>query len=429
MRKSTTAISAGALTLALAGGTALLVAAPAAGSATGAHGCERGGAALSGLTGGVCDLLDQVGVPGADAGKPATGTGTESGTGTGKATGTATGTGTEPGTGTGSGIGASTGARSETGPGLSDREREPEEGAAGPPRDGLKPLTDAVSDLTGDALRPVTDKVEDLADDALKPVTDAVSDLGGDGLKPLTDQVEKTADKLTGRGHRSSPTAAPASPDTADTPDTPDADPSPSPGEARGGSGDDDLLGVPIDTDCLPLVGSADCGEEGAPSASKPPTGTDTDRSTPSAAPPATPRGGDDDGDDHGGGGGKDRSPGEPPTGQQGPPQIVDRPGPPVDRATPAARASRPPSADVESPPLVPLWPGLPLPSLLGDPRARTAVPERPYDVVGTALTAVLLASAILAARIVQSRRDSDAPRSMPFEGMSHPDNGRHRLA
>ncbi|MET8146248.1 hypothetical protein ABZU32_38580 [Sphaerisporangium sp. NPDC005288] len=423
MRKSTTAISAGALTLALASGTALLVAAPAAGSATGAHGCERGGAALSGLTGGVCDLLDQVGVPGAGAGKPVTGaesgtgtaTGTATGTGTGKATGTASGTGTEPGTGTGSGTGTGTGARSETGSGLSDREREPEEGAAGPPRDGLKPLTDAVSDLTGDAL---------------KPVTDTVSDLGGDGLKPLTDQVEKTADKLTGRGHRSSPTAAPASPDT---PDTPDAEPSPSPGEARDGSGDDDLLGVPIDTDCLPLVGSADCGEEGGPSTSKPPTGTDADRSTPSAAPSATPRGGDDDGDDHGGdhggGGGKDRSPGEPPAGQQGPPQIVDRPGPPVDRATPAARASHPPSADVESPPLVPLWPGLPLPSLLGDPRARTAVPERPYDVVGTALTAVLLASAILAARIVQSRRDSDAPRSMPFEGMSHPDNGRHRLA
>ncbi|MET8159138.1 hypothetical protein ABZT47_22445 [Sphaerisporangium sp. NPDC005289] len=423
MRKSTTAISAGALTLALASGTALLVAAPAVGSATGAHGCERGGAALSGLTGGVCDLLDQVGVPGADAGKPVTGA--ESGTGTATGTATGTGTGTEPGTGTGSGTGTGTGARSETGSGLSDREREPEEGAAGPSRDGLKPLTDAVSGLTGDALKPVTDKVEDLADDALKPVTDTVSDLGGDGLKPLTDQVEKTADKLTGRGHRSSPTAAPAS---RDTPDTPDADPSPSPGGARDGSGDDDLLGVPIDTDCLPLVGSADCGEEGAPSTSKPPTNTDADRSTPSAAPSATPRGGGDDGDD-GGAGGKDRSPGEPPAGQQGPPQIVDRPGPPVDRATPAARASHPPSADVESPPMVPLWPGLPLPSLLGDPRARTAVPERPYDVVGTALTAVLLASAILAARIVQSRRDSDAPRSMPFEGMSHPDNGRHRLA
>ncbi|MFC7385725.1 hypothetical protein [Sphaerisporangium rhizosphaerae] len=371
MRKSTTAISAGALTLALASGTALLVAAPAAGSATGAHGCERGGAALSGLTGGVCDLLDQVGVPGADADDPVT-----------DAVSDLTG-------------------------------------------DALKPVTDKVGDLADDALEPVTDTVSDLGGDGLKPLTDAVSDLG-DGLKPLTDQVEKTADKLTGRGHRSSPTAAPASPDT---PDTPDADPSPSPGEARDGSGDDDLLGVPIDTDCLPLVGSADCGEEGAPSTSKPPTGTDADRSTPSAAPSATPRGGGDDGDDDGGAGGKDRSPGEPPAGQQGPPQIVDRPGPPVDRATPAARASHPPSADVESPPLVPLWPGLPLPSLLGDPRARTAVPERPYDVVGTALTAVLLASAILAARIVQSRRDSDAPRSMPFEGMSHPDNGRHRLA
>ncbi|MFC4532648.1 hypothetical protein [Sphaerisporangium dianthi] len=390
MRKGTTAISVGALTLALAGGTALLVATPAAGSSAGADGCGRGALVLSGLTGKVCDLLGEVGNaigdPGGDGLEPVTDTVTD-----------VADDALEPVT--------------DTVTDLADNALEPVTDTVTDLADNaLKPVTDTVTDLADDALKPVKDSVEDLGDDALKPVKDSVEDLGDERLKPVTDRGEKTTGKRAGGP---SPTAEPASPGT------PSATASQSPAVPRDVSGGDLLE---LDAGCLPLVGSGDCGgsdRSEIPPASKPPAGTD--RSTPSPPPSAPP-------DVRPGETGEAPSDGLAPEEESLPPGGAGA-GLPVDRATPQARVPEPPSADVEAPPVVTLWPGLPLPSLAGDPRARTAVPSKPYDVVGTVLTAVLLASAILAARIVQSRRDADAPRSMPFDGMRPSDAGRHRLA
>ncbi|WP_405147996.1 hypothetical protein OG589_09580 [Sphaerisporangium sp. NBC_01403] len=318
MRKGTTAISAGALTLALSGGTMLLVAAPATASSPSllrVTDCDRGAGPLSSLTGQVCDLVGGV--------------------------------------------------------------------------------TGTVDDLTGGKATPVTGPLNDLTDDTLKPVADTLG---------------KTADRILGVA---SPSAAP-----------PTATPVPSaePSEASGAAG---LLGVDIDAGCLPVVSAPDCGQAEPSAAPRAPAGQD--RSIPSH-PPAVP------------------APLPAPRGQSSPPPagspwqgtrtggtgLDDHGalGDTVERATPSAPPSTPPSADVESPPLTPLWPGQPLPMLAGRLDARKVVPTRPpYDVVGTALTAALLASAILATRIVQARRIDGEPRSMPFEGLRRPDSGRHRLA
>ncbi|WP_248961550.1 hypothetical protein [Sphaerisporangium perillae] len=310
MRKGTTAISAGALTLALSGGTALLVAAPAAGSSSRLADCDRGGTPLSSLTGGVCDLLSEV--------------------------------------------------------------------------------TDTVGDLGG----------------GLKPVTDTVQ-------KTVETTVETTTEKVLGGGNGAMATRPPSA----------SASPSQAPGEAGGGSGGsgdgsgDDLLGLPIDTGCLPLIGSSECGDTDASPAPKSPAGPDRSGSGDHPATRSAPRMD------------NDRPPADrPPTGEP-PVQGATLPAEPVDRAMPSVHATSPPRADIEMPPLVPLWPGQPLPVLTGTLQARKTAPPRPYDPVGTALTAVLLASAILATRVVQSRRAADTPRSMPFEGLRSSEAGRHRLA
>ncbi|MEV7970675.1 hypothetical protein AB0O34_32495 [Sphaerisporangium sp. NPDC088356] len=316
MRKGTTAISAGALTLALGGGTMLLAATPATASAPPplrVADCDRGTDPLSSLTGQACDLLGGV--------------------------------------------------------------------------------TGTVNDLTGDKAAPVTDTLNHLTEDTLKPVADTVT---------------KTAGELLGGTGNTSPTAGP-----------PTATPAPSaePSEASNGN----LLGADLDTGCLPLVSAPDCGQAKPSAAPKSPAGQD--RSIPTHAPAApAPSAG-------------PREQASPP-----PPRPAASPGQGtltggtnlgdvVERAGPSAPPSTPPSADVESPPLMPLWPGQPLPSLDGRLNARKVMPSRPYDVVGTALTAALLASAILATRIVQARRVEDKPQSMPFEGLRRPDTGRHRLA
>ncbi|MEU8269154.1 hypothetical protein AB0B89_18545 [Sphaerisporangium sp. NPDC049002] len=317
MRKGTTAISVGALTLALSGGTVLLVAAPATAfspPSLRATDCGRGSDPLSSLTGQVCDLVGGV--------------------------------------------------------------------------------TGTVDDLTGDKAAPVTSTLDGLTNDPLKPLTDAVT---------------KTADKILGATLDPPATVSP-------TPGPPSATPEPvaEPSEAPAGN----LLGVEVGTGCLPVVSPPDCGQEASP-APRAPAGRD--RSTPTNAPaaPAPPP--------------APRQQASPPSAPAFPGQGTltggTEPDGAVDHAGPSGPPSAPPSADVESPPLMPLWPGQPLPSLTGRLDARKLVPSRPYDVVGTALTAALLASAILATRIVQARRIEAEPRSMPFEGLRRPDPGRQRLA
>ncbi|MCW2877601.1 MAG: hypothetical protein JWQ95_1701 [Sphaerisporangium sp.] len=297
MRKGTTAISAGALALALGGGTTLLVATPAAASPARVADCSRDGRLLSSLTGGACDLLGGV--------------------------------------------------------------------------------TDAVDHITGDSLKPVTDTVD----------TTAHQVLGGASQPPATDLAAGSAPKTS---------------------------PGP-PSEASGhGDGGADLLGLPLDTSCLPLL-APDCGGAGTSPAPRGPSGRDRSNPAPAPKTPA-PREA------------ASRPPAVPPaqedtlTGGAGP-------GGGVERAITSTQPTAPPRADVETPPLTWLWPGQPVPVLAGRLEARKIAPSRPYDAAGTTLTAVLLASAILAARIVQARRNEDEPQSMPFEGLRRPDAGRHRLA
>ncbi|MFC4587204.1 hypothetical protein [Sphaerisporangium corydalis] len=308
MRKGTTAISAGALALALSGGTVLMAASPVLAASQRVTDCDRGGNPVSSLAGEVCDLAGQV--------------------------------------------------------------------------------ADTVPELAGDGSSPVTDSTE-----ATEPPEEAPS--------PLADTVEEQTPQVTGE-----PTPAP-SPSASATP-------SPEPSEAAGAS----VLGVPVDTACLPVVTPPDCAQDARPSPSpQAPAPRDRSRTaTEPASPPARETA-------------PSRPSGEarptPRTGTAAGGSGRDAGG----RAAPSSPPVRRPSADVEAPPLIPLWPGQPLPVLAGRLDAHKVVPTRPYDVVGTALTAVLLASAILVTRIVQARRDDSGPQSMPFDGLRRPDTGRHRLA
>jgi hypothetical protein len=77
------------------------------------------------------------------------------------------------------------------------------------------------------------------------------------------------------------------------------------------------------------------------------------------------------------------------------------------------------------------LWPN-PFADELALPvhKQRIVRPSTPAsDVVGTALTIILLATAVLATRIVQQRKQrSEQPDSIPFEP-ARQGNSRHRLA
>ncbi|GAB3898766.1 hypothetical protein GCM10027612_57560 [Microbispora bryophytorum subsp. camponoti] len=75
------------------------------------------------------------------------------------------------------------------------------------------------------------------------------------------------------------------------------------------------------------------------------------------------------------------------------------------------------------------------MPELRGVPAGARARDHRTYDAAGTALTAVLLLSALLATRVVSARRaragQQEPDESIPFEGgLRLPGKtGRHRLA
>ncbi|WP_214410915.1 hypothetical protein [Sphaerisporangium fuscum] len=332
MRKGTTAISVGALTLALSATTTLLAAAPAAAASLRSADCGRGG-----ILSGVCDLVDGAG--------------------------------------------------------------------------------EAVDDLTGGALEPVTgpvrrhggklaDDVGEVTDKLTGKVADKVDEHGG-----RTPEAKPRKDRSGGHGGDGSATTRRDETTVTGGPDE--------------GSADDGLLGLHVDAGCLPLLASPDCDEPAAPG----PTASGAPKRPAPASPSPAPRASDMPGEEPG------RAPAESPA-PAGQGAVTGSPAPragsggPVDRATPEAPPTAPPSADVETPALTPLWPGQPLPALTGRLDARPVTPRRPLDVAGTVLTAVLLASAVLAARIVHVRKDDERPASIPFEGcLTRPDTGRHRLA
>ncbi|MFC6087078.1 hypothetical protein [Sphaerisporangium aureirubrum] len=345
MRKGTTALSAGALTLALSGGVALLVTAPAYASAPRVAGCDRGGGPLSVLGGGPCDL---------------------------------------------------------TGP------------AGGP-----------VGDLVGGGLDPITDTLDDLAEDANHVLDDlgdtAENVLGGKPSHPPESHGNRSPRSEEDRGKPSDPPGAGSR--GTPTPETyaeQEADPV-ADDEADAPPSEDDLLGLPVGSGCLPPAVPGDCEEVTVTPAPSRPAGRD--RSTPTPSP--TPR-------PSSAGGGE----ASPPAGPEATPAPgfhgTGGHGGDMERANPVDPS--PPAADIDAPPLAPLWPGQPLPELTEPLAARPVVPSRSDDAVGTVLTAVLLGSAILAARIVHTRQarrgDTDPAPTMPLQGLHRPpDAGRHRLA
>ncbi len=77
------------------------------------------------------------------------------------------------------------------------------------------------------------------------------------------------------------------------------------------------------------------------------------------------------------------------------------------------------------------LWPGQYVPGLATHMKGEPIRSRRPYDMVETALTAALLLSAVLATRVVSARRArANLPETMPFEGVRLTGTpGRHRMA
>lgn len=265
------------------------------------------------------------------------------------------------------------------------------------------------SDPLGDALDDLAGQTDRLLDD----VGDAARNLLGDPPSASPEPRGRSTSSPENRGRPSGTPSGRSRPD-----DDGEAAPEASPR-------DDDLLGLPIG-DCLPVVG---CDENVRTSAPSPPPARDRStpaptasrRATPTAVPTATQTTSPP----------VTAAPGSPgsPDGGAGQSGAADGDGGLVARDV---TLDPPRAADIEAPPLAPLWPGQPLPKLSDPLAVGKVVPTRSDDLVGTVLTAILLASAILAARIVhtrQARRGGDPATTMPLQGLHRTDNGRHRLA
>ncbi|MBO4271530.1 hypothetical protein [Microbispora triticiradicis] len=327
--RKASAISAGALAIALGGGLPL-VASPAWAD------CTTGGGLVSGLTGGVCTLVDGVGRV----------------------------------------------------------------------ADGV---TDVADKATGGVTEPVTKAVDDTVQTATGTAGTAVDDIG----KTVDDTV-KTA---TGAAGTASDAAGSASGGVTG-------------GVTGGGSGGSpagslptpvqdltDGLSQTIQDTCLPLVAGGRCASGDETGAGAGGNGR-KHRPPATAGRPARPK------------------PSHAPEGAL--PAEPYRPGPAAQSGRTQAAPSHP-VVDPDADGLIPLlWPGQKMPELPGLPGRVTGVPlrdQRSYDAVGTALTAALLLSAVLATRVVSARRaragQQEPQESIPFEGgLRLPDrSGRHRLA
>ncbi|WP_147942493.1 MULTISPECIES: hypothetical protein [Microbispora] len=298
--------------------------------------------------------------------------------------------------------------------------------------DGVSQLADGVTDIadkaTGGATKPVTKAVDDTLKTTTGAAGTAVNDVGkavdkaGRTLTGAADSASSGASAATGgsdaSGDATGPVggvteavsgAAKAVSGAAETLTGGGATSSPSPAIQKITDG----LTSAVQGTCLPLVAGDDCAsdedDEGARSSGK--AGTAGNKATrPKAS--MTPEG--------------TLSP-EPYR-----PRLVAA----LEDDPKAGHAGK---VDPDEDGVIPLlWPGqkMPeLPELHGGPAGASTRAQRSYDAAGTALTAVLLLSALLATRVVSARRaragQQEPAESIPFEGgLRLPGKaGRHRLA
>ncbi|WP_169985804.1 hypothetical protein [Microbispora sp. H10836] len=322
------AISAGALAIALAGGL------PLAASPAQALDCTGGGGLLSGVTGGVCSLVDGVGK-----------------------------------------------------------------------------LTDGVTDVTDKATGGLTEPVTKVVDDTLTTTTSAA----GTAVHDVGKAVDEAGQTLTGAAD----TAVGAASGAADTATGAAAQAvtggsaathSPAPSVQKLTDG----LTRAVQGTCLPLVAGEGCASQGHRE-----SGEDADgarHARPAGEKPARPKAS------------------MTPEGTL--PREPYRPRLVAAHEDAPDTTHRRSKVDPDEDGVIPLlWPGQKLPELRGGPAGAPAHASRSYDAAGTALTAALLLSALLATRVVSARRaraGQQEPReSIPLEGgLRLPGrSGRHRLA
>ncbi|MEU4331806.1 hypothetical protein [Nonomuraea dietziae] len=260
----------------------------------------------------------------------------------------------------------------------------------------------------GGLLSGVTNGVCELVDG----VTDTVDGVTGDSLGPVTDGVDKATGTVLGTVGEVAPTGRPAPSPTSKAADEPPPPSSDDGGGDRDGGG---LVSSTLEDVCLPVLACEGQGVLGSvPDPGRPepsPSGSPSATGTPTPSATATPSR-------------RPRQQGILPT---------EAPAPPVTRphmeSTDPVVADEPAPVDPDDPRVELLWPG-PFSEKLSDQiGGRVVRPSEPdSDVLGTALTAVLLASAVLAARVSQQRRRREEHgESMPFEPIRV--GGRHRLA
>jgi len=238
--------------------------------------------------------------------------------------------------------------------------------------------------------------------DTLDAVTGTVDDLTGGLTEPVTKGLDKTTDTVLGKVGEAVPTSRPSS-----GPDLRSSRPSPSAKPRR-----TELLPETLSEICLPVLA---CEDHEVPDGTPTPAPTaeprQSDTTTPSPDAERTAR--------------DDREYAEvAPTDAGTPPDT--QPHTLQERKPVAERRADPEDLRFDL-----LWPN-PFADELALPvhKQRILRPSAPAsDVVGTALTIILLATAVLATRIVQQRKQrSEQPDSIPFEP-ARQGNSRHRLA
>ncbi|MFI9556680.1 hypothetical protein [Nonomuraea endophytica] len=253
---------------------------------------------------------------------------------------------------------------------------------------GAAPAVAAVQDCAkgGGLLSGVTNSLCDV----VNAVTDTVDGLTGKAAEPVTNGLNETTDEVLGTVGEAVPTGKPA----------------PTPSSTRPGSAKTpELLPETLGDVCLPVLA---CDDQSVLDALTP-TPTQTTRE-PRPAPSTRPTHRREE---------TEVLPTQAPTPPQSEPYMMDTAVPVEERRT----------ADTEEPRIDLLWPN-PYADELTVPlqdRRQVVRPSTPAsDALGTALTAALLASAILATRVAHQRKRR-AEHTIPFEPAPTP--GRHRLA
>ncbi|MEU8278424.1 hypothetical protein ACFYOK_32565 [Microbispora bryophytorum] len=295
--------------------------------------------------------------------------------------------------------------------------------------DGVGQLTDGVTDVADKATGGLTEPVTKAVDDTLKTTTGAA----GTAVNDVGKAVDKAGQTLTGatstataaaRGATGTATAAAtAAADTAGTAVsgateavrgatgalTGAAAHSPSPSVQKLTDG----LTRAVQDTCLPLVAGEGCASD-----ERRESGEDDGKTRAAGKKATRPKAS------------------MTPEGTLSPEPYRPRLVAALDDTPDPGRAAK---VDPDEDGVIPLlWPGqkMPeLPQLRGAPAGARARDHRTYDAAGTALTAVLLLSALLATRVVSARRaragQQEPDESIPFEGgLRLPGKtGRHRLA